>query len=129
MKKYFKSLCVSVSFATGILATVIVASSNYDSLLDLNVEALTQGEMSADEIACRAEGGVWNHYSNCEDGGVIVVPCSYEGQITVLGITLKGAYEVGNTYPIYWARYSCEHEALYYCCTKQGIYIIQIRGK
>lgn len=123
INKYFSITCMALSVLIGFTFASAVFSRRNEGLFETNVEALTQQEMSDEEAACKAEGGVWNHFSNCEEGGVILVPCTYEGEITVFGVTLHGNYVNGNSYPIYWARYSCEHVAANYCCTKQGIFV------
>ena len=94
-----------------------------DLLLDENIEALTQGEEPYPEerTQCVANGGNWNMASICEASGFEKVYCSISGELTFLGVTIRGSYTSGKTYPIAWARYKCV-ESSGNCCKKQGMY-------
>lgn len=69
---------------------------------------------------CLRKGGNWNMASVCVDGKAECFKCEVSGEISVLGITLKGSYTKGNTYIISWARYSCQTSEGN-CCTRQGV--------
>lgn len=37
-----------------------------------------------------------------------MVPCTVNGEITILGVSVKGSYQRGNEYYIKWELWSCE---------------------
>lgn len=57
-----------------------------------------------------------------KDCGFETVECKIDGEISLLGITVKGSYyKKGSKYSIPWASYRCE-SAPGNCCVKQGLY-------
>lgn len=126
-----KKSVIIAYFVLSVFALVLTSVYFHDrgtALLIYNVEALSQSPESLEgESACRLEGGIWDHYSTCEDGGIITTSCTTSGEITAFGVTLKGSYQSGCTYYLAWARYSCEHKQDGYCCTEQGIYVNGIK--
>lgn len=59
--------------------------------------------------------------SVCVNSGFEQVTCEISGEITLLGVTIKGTYKKGQKYPIAWARYECKNSPGN-CCKKQGLY-------
>ena len=67
-------------------------------------------------------GGNWNMASVLMSSGFENVECKVDGEISFLGITLKGSYyQKGMSYSFPWASYRCESSEGN-CCTKQGLY-------
>ena len=46
-------------------------------------------------VECQAQGGNWNMASTCEEMQIIESTCKINGEISILGITIKGAFEKG----------------------------------
>lgn len=123
MKKILISTAVAAIFA----ATILIIVNNNDSLSTLfedNVEALADTETTGDEKdakECKDNGGNWNMASQCVDSGFQTTTCTISGEISFLGITLKGSYTKGKAYTVAWARYTCVYSSGN-CCIKQGLY-------
>jgi len=67
-------------------------------------------------------GGFWNMASVCKDSGFETCTCKISGEVSILGVTIKGTYERGKRYHIGWARYECQASSGN-CCKKQGLYV------
>ena len=128
MKKIFVFVAVA-TLVVSVAAVVGVKVYNYYSMPELmraNLEALTQEDMPTGgdgwtRAECQAQGGNWNMASTCEEMQIIESTCKINGEISILGITIKGAFDKGKKYSIAYARYTCTPSATN-CCIKQGIY-------
>lgn len=82
------------------------------------------GSIASTEEECRQKNGYWNELLDCADGGVSSQTCTIEGEITLLGVTVKGSYTKGNSYTLTWARFACR-SSNGNCCNgnAQGIYV------
>lgn len=95
----------------------------------VNIDALSnfEGEIGNDHNitsreGCILFGGNWNMASVLMSSGFENVECKVDGEISFLGITLKGSYyQKGMSYSFPWASYRCESSEGN-CCTKQGLY-------
>jgi len=64
----------------------------------------------------------WDMESILASCGFETVECKVDGEISFLGITLKGSYyKKGSSYSMPWASYRCESSPVN-CFTKQGLY-------
>lgn len=104
-----KKIVVFAAVATLVVsaaAEVGVKVCNYYSMPELmkaNLEALTQEDMPTGgdgwtRAECQAQGGNWNMASTCEEMQIIESTCKINGEISILGITIKGAFEKGKIF-------------------------------
>ena len=129
--KFMKKTVFMVCAALVMSATAIVGVKAYNyysmpELMKANLEALTQEDMPTGgdgwtRAECQAQGGNWNMATICEEMQIIKSTCKIDGEISILGITIKGAFEKGKKYTIAYALYTCTPSATN-CCIKQGIY-------
>ena len=63
-----------------------------------NVEALADGESTQN---------IPGYWLKCFNTGVGTETCTISGKITVLGITIEGNYQKGNSYSYSWEAYQC----------------------
>lgn len=83
----------------------------------------SSGEFTRED--CLRKGGNWNMASVCVDGSVIQIQCETSGEMTVLGVILKGSFKKGDIINLAWERYSCQSSEGN-CCVKQGIFVKEI---
>lgn len=146
MKK--EIILLGVCMIVGIIAyqyrNGLSVSDNEKSTIVLsNIEALMSsetsesgsnngGELSGDgeggnytREECLSKDGNWNMASVCVDGGTIQKQCEVSGEITIMGITVKGSYKSGKLYNLFWERYQCQSSSGN-CCVKQGMFAKEI---
>lgn len=129
-------VCLVVGIISYQLRNGLSVSDNEKSTIVLsNIEALMSsenGELSGDgeggnytREECLSKGGNWNMASVCVDGGTIQKQCEVSGEITIMGITIKGSYKSGKLYNLFWERYQCQSSSGN-CCIKQGMFAKEI---
>ena len=132
MKKIFKT----AMFAVAVMAAGLGAYKSYNAyqtantspeelLLIENVLALSSehgGSSCYTQSECQNKNGVWNHYSQCVDGGAGSFTCDVSGSLTIGGVTFTGSYKKGHSYNMTWSRFSCT-SASGNCCSEQGVFI------
>lgn len=131
MRKFFISI---VAVSVGLIGYVCyelqttksellspAALANIDALTDFEGETGNNEDIALRE-GCIHSGGNWDMASILASCGFETVECKVDGEISFLGITLKGSYyKKGSSYSMPWASYRCESSAGN-CCTKQGLY-------
>ena len=103
------------------------ANSGKTLLLE-NLEALAESpeDEAARRAVCYAENGAWNAMTTCDASGIESSTCTIKGELTILGVTLKGEYDKGKKYSLPWARYNCTASSGN-CCKKIGLYTGDIK--
>ena len=124
-----------LTFAALAIVSFISKNNSLQSkseILNTNIEAIaspddpTWYEMQT-IILCFTQGGNYNMASVCQECGFFdPVKCKVTGELTILGVTIKGSYEKGKKYSIPWARYTCT-ASTGNCCLKQGLYTYNTR--
>lgn len=122
--------------------TVLDANRTYD-LAMTSIDALSEdgegdggngggggesdtGAHIKDEDECHNKNGYWNMALVSDSGGVITQKCTISGEISILGITIKGSYQKGENYHFSWANWKCVASNGNCCLSdKQGIRITQ----
>ena len=127
MKKIvFTALGAAVLLSASYYGYRQVSNSSEDDIFLANVEALSEEELSKEDQLrqreCYAEGGNWNMASVCAEGGIEVINCERNGEISVLGVVVKGGYKKNKNYLVKWERYECQ-DSPKNCCTKQGVFV------
>lgn len=120
--------------------TALDANRNYD-LAMTSIDALSEdgegesgegGESDTganinDESKCHDRNGYWNMALVSDGGGVETQKCTVSGEISILGVTIKGSYEKGKPYKFYWSNWKCIISNGNCCLSdKQGIRITQL---
>ncbi len=124
MKKFFIIISLSiVTILSGVISSKYHNSLSTYALYSENVEVLTQGDSFDDllKMQCLSGGFNYNMASIVSNSGFQTVTCEIKGEISLLGVTVKGEYKKGNQYGIPWATYSCS-ASNGNCCKKQGLY-------
>lgn len=119
-----------LTFAALAIVSFISKNNSLQSkseILNSNVEAIA----SPDDpnwfefqtmLMCFTNGGNYNMATTCSDSGFFEeTKCKVSGELTILGVTVKGNYERGKKYSIPWARYTCI-SSNGNCCLKEGLY-------
>lgn len=119
--------------------TVLDANRNYD-LAMTSIDALSEdgegesggggesdtGANIKEESKCHDRNGYWNMALVSDSGGVITQNCTVSGEISILGVTIKGSYEKGKPYSFSWSNWKCTLSNGNCCLSdKQGIRITQ----
>ncbi|MBR1573634.1 MAG: hypothetical protein IJ652_02160 [Bacteroidales bacterium] len=122
MKKNVKIIVSVISVAALAFVCGVKSKNHSMDLFEMNVEALASIEVYGDEETCRTNNGYWNMALVCADGGIISQTCTVSGELTIMGVTIKGNYTAGNVYNGCWARFSCTNSSGN-CCNagEQGI--------
>lgn len=82
------------------------------------------GANITDAKKCHDKNGYWNMALVSDTGGVITETCTKSGEISVLGITIKGSYQKGNSYSFSWSNWKCVSSTGNCCLSdQQGIRI------
>ncbi len=105
--------------------------NGFDSLLLMNVEALTDGDDDSElekerKRNCYISGIAWNMASVCVDSGFETTTCTITGEVSLFGVTVKGSYSKGQVTRVPWARYSCQ-TSNGNCCMQQGLYSVSTK--
>lgn len=133
-----KCVLIIMSMLTIVMSvlTIVVSERRLaaKSLFLANVNALSQGETGKDESGiplpgpegwkretCQANGGNWNMSTIVKEAKTVVTNCKVEGEVSILGVKIKGSYEKGNTYEMQITVYDCTASDTN-CCIKIGSY-------
>lgn len=124
-----------LSFAVLAIVSVITKNNSLQSksvILNSNVEAIADPDdpdwmTYASMLNCFQQGGNWNMATTLQNSGFFEeTKCKVNGELTILGVTIKGAYERGKKYSLPWASYTCT-SSNGNCCLKIGLYTGDIK--
>jgi hypothetical protein len=120
-----------LTFAALAIVSFISKNNSLQSksvILTSNVEAIAGDDDDPDLYTlmrmwnCYQDDGSWNMATTCTESGFYEnQKCKISGELTVLGVTIKGSYEKGHKYDVPWARYTCI-ASTGNCCKKVGLY-------
>jgi hypothetical protein len=86
------------------------------------------GEITGAGIAssteCYSKDGYWNMSMVPVNSGVVNMTCTIAGELSLLGITVKGSYTKNQSYLLMWMTMGCTSSSGNCClANNQGIYI------
>jgi hypothetical protein len=132
MKKYYL-IALAVGIITVATINLLLNSTKWQDItlanaLALSTEFTLSGEMTGAGIttqsACHSKCGYWNMALTVIDGGVVTSQCEIEGELSVCGVTIRGAYKRGQPYVVAWTLWACTQSAGNCCiAASQGVYV------